>query len=304
MNAQSPDTTRSPGTAQPAVTVLGLGTMGRALATAFVAGGRRTTVWNRTPGKAAELVAAGATEAADPATAIEASDLVVVCLFDKDSVREALAPHVASLAGRTVAMLTTFTPADAREIAGWVGEHQAGYLGAALMAIPTMIGQPEAQFFYSGPEHLFDAHRETLSLLGTSAHVGVEVGTSALYETSLLTGMYAMFFGFYHGAALIRTGGVAAKEFAALAGPWIRAMTGSLDHAADFIDKGDYTTDVQSLLFNRSALDHITHVSDDQGISPELPALLREFMDRQIRAGHGADSATRAYESIARPQQG
>ncbi|MER5356332.1 NAD(P)-binding domain-containing protein [Kitasatospora sp. NPDC002551] len=35
--------------------VLGLGLMGRALAGAFLHAGHPTTVWNRTPGKAAEL---------------------------------------------------------------------------------------------------------------------------------------------------------------------------------------------------------------------------------------------------------
>lgn len=36
---------------QSAVTVLGLGPMGRALAGAFLDAGLRTTVWNRTPGR-------------------------------------------------------------------------------------------------------------------------------------------------------------------------------------------------------------------------------------------------------------
>ncbi len=45
------------------VTVLGLGEMGRALATAVMKGGYATTVWNRTPGKADDLVAQGAVAA-------------------------------------------------------------------------------------------------------------------------------------------------------------------------------------------------------------------------------------------------
>ncbi|MEU3958363.1 NAD(P)-binding domain-containing protein [Streptomyces buecherae] len=294
MNANSP--TPAP------VTVLGLGAMGRALAAAFVAGGHPTTVWNRTPGRAGDLVASGAVEAPELSAAIEASPLVVVCLLNKDSVREALAPAVSSLAGRTVAMLTTFTPTDAREISTWLAEHEADYLGGALMAVPSMIGQPESQLFYSGPQHLFDTHRATLERLGTSKHVDADVGTSALYETALLSGMYAMFAGYYHGAALIGTGGVSATEFAAYFVPFIRSMASAADGAAAFIDKGDYTAESQSLEFNRSALHHIVHVSEDQGISPEVPALLRELMDRQIRAGHGADSAVRMYESIARPQ--
>jgi 3-hydroxyisobutyrate dehydrogenase-like beta-hydroxyacid dehydrogenase len=47
-----------------AVTVLGLGEMGSALAGAFLGGGLPTTVWNRSPGKADALVAKGAVGAA------------------------------------------------------------------------------------------------------------------------------------------------------------------------------------------------------------------------------------------------
>ncbi|WP_234436505.1 NAD(P)-binding domain-containing protein, partial [Streptomyces sp. XY511] len=43
-------------TEESAVTVLGLGPMGRSLAAAFLAAGLPTTVWNRTPGRDRELV--------------------------------------------------------------------------------------------------------------------------------------------------------------------------------------------------------------------------------------------------------
>lgn len=51
------------GDAPTPVTVVGLGSMGRALAGAFAGAGHPTTVWNRTPAKAAPLVAKGAVHA-------------------------------------------------------------------------------------------------------------------------------------------------------------------------------------------------------------------------------------------------
>ncbi|MER5418487.1 NAD(P)-binding domain-containing protein [Streptosporangium roseum] len=41
--------------------MIGLGPMGRAMAAAFLAAGHPTTVWNRTAGRADELLASGAT---------------------------------------------------------------------------------------------------------------------------------------------------------------------------------------------------------------------------------------------------
>ena len=53
-----------------AITVIGLGNMGSALARRFLAGGHPTTVWNRTAAKADPLRAAGATVAPNAASAI------------------------------------------------------------------------------------------------------------------------------------------------------------------------------------------------------------------------------------------
>ncbi|MFD4375859.1 NAD(P)-binding domain-containing protein, partial [Streptomyces sp. NPDC058527] len=51
------------------VTVIGLGSMGSALAAAFLAAGHPTTVWNRTPERAAPRPGGGAPGAAPPAAA-------------------------------------------------------------------------------------------------------------------------------------------------------------------------------------------------------------------------------------------
>ena len=69
---------------------VGLGTMGAAMAGHLVRSGHPLTVWNRTPGRAAELVAAGAVEAPDPARLAAASDVVVVCVSDTPDVEAVL----------------------------------------------------------------------------------------------------------------------------------------------------------------------------------------------------------------------
>jgi 3-hydroxyisobutyrate dehydrogenase-like beta-hydroxyacid dehydrogenase len=65
-------TADSPTTPPSTVSVIGLGAMGRALAAAFLSAGHRTTVWNRTGGRAGDLVGKGAIEAATVAEAVAA----------------------------------------------------------------------------------------------------------------------------------------------------------------------------------------------------------------------------------------
>ena len=68
-------------TGTSSVSVIGLGLMGAALAGAYLEAGYRTTVWNRSAGKAYAVVEQGATNAADIAEAVAASD-VLVCVVD------------------------------------------------------------------------------------------------------------------------------------------------------------------------------------------------------------------------------
>ncbi|HEX2299996.1 MAG TPA: NAD(P)-binding domain-containing protein, partial [Pseudonocardiaceae bacterium] len=82
------------------VTVIGLGSMGRALAEAFLRAGHRTTVWNRTPEKAAPLVAKGAIHAPSVRAAVAASPLVITCVTGFDDTRQALGPANGALDGR------------------------------------------------------------------------------------------------------------------------------------------------------------------------------------------------------------
>ena len=68
------------------IAFVGLGTMGAAMAANLRRAGFEVTVWNRTPGRAADLVALGAVEAATPADAARAADVVVTCVSDTPDV--------------------------------------------------------------------------------------------------------------------------------------------------------------------------------------------------------------------------
>ncbi|MET9558371.1 NAD(P)-binding domain-containing protein [Streptomyces sp. NPDC006645] len=298
MNEHAP----RPAAATP-VTVIGLGSMGQALAAAFVGGGHPTTVWNRTASKADALVSKGAVLAKSPADAVEAGGLVVVCVLDRASAQEILDPVTDQLAGRSLLMLTSLTPTEANETSAWAAEKNIEFLGGAIMATPDLIGNPEeASLLYAGSSSVFESHKAALELLGTSTYLGDVAARASLLETGLLASMYSMFAGFFHGAALVGTEGVTAKEFTALAVPWLKAMTTFLPGQAEFIDKGDYTTDVQSLEFNKGGLDHIIHISTDQGIGTDVMKPVAELIDRQVEAGHGPESLARLIEGIKNPK--
>ena len=115
------------------VAFLGLGRMGVAMAAHVAAAGHELTVWNRTPGKAADLVAEGATEARSVAAAVDGADAVVLMLFGPDSVREVL-PEVLSAAPTGVLVVdgTTIGPEAARAFGRQCTEAGARYVDAPV----------------------------------------------------------------------------------------------------------------------------------------------------------------------------
>jgi 3-hydroxyisobutyrate dehydrogenase-like beta-hydroxyacid dehydrogenase len=279
------------------VTVLGLGAMGSALASALLDAGHETTVWNRSPARAAGLAARGAAAPSDIADALAAHPLVIACLLDHASVHETLDPVIGTMRGSTLVNLTTTTPNEARELAGWAAEHGVDYLDGAIMATPPMIGTAEASILYSGPREVFDDVRPVLDRWATSTYDGADPGLASLFDLALLSGMYTMFAGFLHGAAMAGSAGMTATEFAARATPFLSAMTFAFAHDAAVIDGGDYTVAGQQSL-DFSDLSRIVHASEEQGVASGPVAAVQELIGEQIAQGHGAEGFARIYESL------
>jgi 3-hydroxyisobutyrate dehydrogenase len=79
------------------VAVLGMGTMGAAMARALLRSGFDVTVWNRSPEKTRPLLDAGARVASDPADAVRNTDVVLTMLFDSAAVLEIAAAFLPAM---------------------------------------------------------------------------------------------------------------------------------------------------------------------------------------------------------------
>jgi 3-hydroxyisobutyrate dehydrogenase-like beta-hydroxyacid dehydrogenase len=263
-------------------TVLGLGAMGSALAGALLAAGHPTTVWNRSPGKADPLVEEGAIRAATISEAVAASPLTIACVVDAAALHELLDEAGDVLSGRVLVNLTSGTPEHARELAARV----EAYLDGGIMAVPPMIGGPDALVLYSGSGEAFATHQPVLESLGAARYLGEDPGLAALYDFALLSGMYGMFAGVLHAYALVGTEGVPATDFNALLMPWLDAMKGTLPHLAEQVDSGDYGSD-SPLGMQAVGAASLIEASRAQGITPDLLLPVKRLMDEAVAAGHG-----------------
>ncbi|MEU3706225.1 NAD(P)-binding domain-containing protein [Streptomyces anulatus] len=280
------------------VTVMGLGPMGLALAEALLKNGHPTTVWNRTPEKARDLVARGARLAASAADAVTAGPLTVVCLKDYATLYEVLDPAGGAPAGRTLVNLNSGTPNEAHAAASWAAERGVAYLDGAVMVPPPLVGDPGSVFLYSGPREVFDAHRATLASLGDPRHLGSDPGLAVLHNAALLGLMYATMNGFLHATALVGSAGVPAADFADLAVNWFlpTVVDATLVEQAPDLDAGHYPGDLGTLHMNLNALEHIALTCEEQGVHTAQPRLMREIAARAIEDGQGASNYLAVFE--------
>ncbi|KAK2798848.1 hypothetical protein FQN50_008709 [Emmonsiellopsis sp. PD_5] len=283
------------------ISILGLGAMGTVLATQFLKATHKTTVWNRTPSKAAALIDQGAIHAPAITAAAAASPLVMICLLDNDSVSATLQQDPAAWQGKTIVNLTNGTPSQARQTAEWAVAHGAEYIHGGIMAIPPMIGQPHAVLLYSGPSAVFKGLEPTLSLLGTSGYVGEDVGLASLHDLALLSGMYGMFSGFVQAAALVRSAKIPVEEFVtAELVPWLTAMMGSLPVMAKQVDGGSYETPESSLGMQAQAVPNFFLVGEEQGVGGELIGPILRLIQERAGRGGGADGIAALVEEVGR----
>lgn len=282
-----------------AVTVIGLGSMGAALAAAFVREGRPTTVWNRTPEKADPLVAAGAVRAMTVADAVVASPLVVICVLDHAAALEVLDAVGDAATGRAVVNLTSGTPDQARAAAGWATARGVEYLDGGIMADPGDIGRAETMFLYSGSQGAFDRHEATLRLLGeTVTYLGTDPGAASLYFMAVVGLGYETWISYLDTLALMGADGVEATKFAPFVTGMFTGMTGLMTAMARAVDDGHYPPDSGSLIVHQALMDDVIGTWESRNVDATRLKQVKALVDRRVAQGRGADGFSSLIEII------
>ena len=289
-----------------AVTVIGLGDMGSALAKAFLANRHNVTVWNRSEAKAAPLVRAGARQARSVADAAAACDVIVVCVIDYAVSNSLLdSPEVLEkLRGKTVVQLTSGTPQLAREAEAWAQRYGISYLDGAIMSYPSGVGAQECTILYAGQQKVFEAHKQLLgSLAGNSMFLGERVGSASALDSSLLTFFYSAELGFLHGFALCEAEGIPVETYQEVTKVAMPIIAADTLKAAGMISKSNYAGEEASLEISASALGNIVRFSDDTGVNRAAGELLVSLVKRAIDSGYAGDEFQAVFEVLRKKKK-
>lgn len=154
---------------------LGLGLMGTPMTRRLLAAGYQVSVWNRSEGKLAPLVAAGASRATSPRDLIANSDIVFMCVTDAAAVEDVIfgADGLATApgAGKLIVDFSSIHPDAARDLAArlkatnganWIDAPvSGGTKGAEEGTLAIMAGGEAADIERARPYVLAMARRFT-----------------------------------------------------------------------------------------------------------------------------------------------
>jgi 3-hydroxyisobutyrate dehydrogenase-like beta-hydroxyacid dehydrogenase len=137
------------------VAVLGMGQMGRALAGRLLTCGHRVRIWNRTKGKAGQLISAGAEEAHTIAEAVAGVDVALTMLANDDAVVAVALGELRSSIGPAAIYVncSTVSPALSATLADAFADR---FLAVPVVGGPVAVSAGQAVLLAGGDAGLID----------------------------------------------------------------------------------------------------------------------------------------------------
>jgi len=266
------------------VAFLGLGIMGRPMATNLVKAGHEVTVWNRTAGKTVD----GARVAATPADAAAGAEVVWISVSDTEAVNDILfsASGIANSLreGMVVVDSSTISPFATREFAERVRQHGADYVDAPVTG--SKIGAENAQiiFIVGGEAALVERLQPLFGAMGKQVkHMGdVGMGQAAKLAMNLMIAL--IYEGFAEALVLSRKLGVDSSRLLEL----IQASmvrSGVVDYKAPFVLRRDFSPNFPLRLMHK---DLRLMLEAARELRVKLPATetVEEIYDVAAEEGH------------------
>jgi 3-hydroxyisobutyrate dehydrogenase len=283
---------------------IGLGIMGRGMATNLLKAGFTVTVWNRTQERALALEAQGAEIGRTPAHVARQSDIVITCVSDSPDVKEViLGDNGVILGAKTKSLvvdMSTISPSVTRDIATALyekGVHMldapisGGSEGAANGTLSIMIGGDDQQVERAMP--CFKAMGKTITHVGPlGAGQAVKLVNQILVVVTMLGVSEALLFAEASGLDLEKT--LAAVTQGA-AGSWMLSNRGPQVIERDW--RPGFTIDLQ-----QKDLRLVLEAADQLGVPVLGTGMIYQLYRTLQERGHGGDgnhALVKALENLA-----
>jgi len=264
------------------VAFLGLGIMGRAMASNLVKAGHQVTVWNRTP-KDVE----GARTAGSPSEAARDAEIAWICVSDTKAVEAVLfGPQGVneSLAdGMTVVDSSTISPSATRQFAERVRSKGVQWVDAPVTGSKTGAENGTLIFIVGGDEAAIEQIKPLFAAMGKSFFRMGETGKGQAAKLVMNLQIALIYEGFAEALTLAAKLGVDAETLM----PLINASmirSGVVDYKAPFVLKRDFSPNFPLRLMRK---DLLLAMDAARELRVKLPGLdmVEEIYDLAVEEG-------------------
>ncbi|HEX3825453.1 MAG TPA: NAD(P)-dependent oxidoreductase [Mycobacteriales bacterium] len=268
------------------VSILGMGRMGLAVAGRLVESNHDVAVWNRTPGKAEDVVAAGATESKDIAAAVGSADVVITTLATDDAVREVALGRAGihqHLGDRLYIESSTISPA----LSGELAQRFTGFLAMPIAGSPDAVRTGNAAYLVGGPDEVAGRAKPVIDALSSIQHRYPSAPLASVAKLTANSLLLAAIVGLAESIAAGRAGGLddaqltELLESSPMLGPGVKNRLDAMMSG----DSESWWTIALGLKDVKLVLDLVT------GTDEQLPAMLaiRERYEAAIDRGLADD---------------
>ncbi len=276
-----------------AISVIGLGLMGAALARTLLEHGYQVTVWNRSSEKSTPLVGAGAILAASASDAVAASPATIVCIKSHLQTRELLSDEPSVLTGKTIIELSTGGASDAEDLVAFLRSQGADFMIGMINTYPTGIGDDQTTILTVGLEATWAKYAPVIKILGgKSVYVGEQPAKLAALFAALFTARQGFMFGMIYGALACQKAGVPLNVLADQMPASIKMVHDYYDVFAATVPSGNFSDPPSSIATYADAFDDALGTFKTLGVRAELPQLMHDLVHRGVEAGHSDEQLT------------
>ena len=266
------------------VAFLGLGIMGRPMATNLVKAGHEVAVWNRTPGKDVE----GARVASSPQDAAQGAEVAWMCVSDTAAVERVLfgADGVdgAVREGMIIVDSSTIAPTATVRFAERVRAKGADYVDAPMTGSKVAAESGSLIFIMGGHEETIERLKPLLAATGKKFFRMGETGKGQAAKLAMNLQIALIYEGFAEALTLATKLGVGAGTLL----PLIEASmvrSGVVEYKAPFVLNRDFTPNFPLRLMHK---DIRLTLEAARELRVKLPALetVEEVYDLASEEGH------------------
>jgi 3-hydroxyisobutyrate dehydrogenase len=286
------------------VAFVGLGRMGRGMAGRLVGAGHEVVVHNRTPERAADLLALGAQWADSPATAAADADAVVVMVSDDEASRRVWTAPDGVLAGTPVPRAlavecSTLSSGWVRELAAAARDRDLRYLDCPVTGLPeAAAGGALTLLVGADPADLAAAEPVLAPLSAERLHFG-PVGAGTAYKLIVNLMGAVQIAGAAEGLALAERAGLDLDQVARAIASGQAASPQVVRNSRRMAD-GDHDEVVFSGRLRRKDAAYAVALADELGVGAPFGRTALEGLDRLLAAGLGDHNESSIIEVARR----